>query len=201
LWNVENGQVLRDFPGHVGLVYSAAISPDGQTLATASHDQTIRLWDLATGKPKQVLKVPGQSVRYIEFSPDGQTLLSTSNVNVLLTSDTTRPDGTIIFWDMKALKEKSRFALPNSMQANRAKYSPDGKTVVIAANIPKQPAMMLAPTPAIADDGSTPVQPPPPMAPSGGRLLFWDVEKSAVRAEAKPALTEMILDIAFGPGG
>ncbi|SPO06928.1 uncharacterized protein DNG_09622 [Cephalotrichum gorgonifer] len=45
-------------------------SPDGKTLASASHDGTIRLWDAATGTYQQTLKGHWDSVTAMAFSPD-----------------------------------------------------------------------------------------------------------------------------------
>jgi WD40 repeat protein len=55
-------------------VTSVAFSPDGKTLASASSDNTIRLWDVAS---RQTLGAPltGHTdiVESVAFSPDGKT--------------------------------------------------------------------------------------------------------------------------------
>ncbi|MEH2179670.1 WD40 repeat domain-containing protein, partial [Nostoc sp.] len=43
LWNLQ-GQLLQEFKGHQGSVSSVSFSPDGKTIATASSDNTARLW-------------------------------------------------------------------------------------------------------------------------------------------------------------
>ena len=195
-WNLADGKVVREFLGHAGLVYNLALAPDGKTLVTASHDKTIRVWDLATGKESRVLTAHGASVRSVQFSPDGQMMASCGNGQLVLT-DNANPEGTVIFWNTKDWSEKERFKAPPGMQVNRAKYSPDGKTVVIAGNIPRGPATPTPPV-AVGDDGTV-IQQPAPAPNGGGRLLFWDVATSKVRKEGFPTHSDMILDIAFGP--
>ncbi|KAM3101763.1 TIR domain-containing protein, partial [Phormidesmis sp. 146-20] len=58
--------------GHSGIVWSVSFSPDGKTIATGSHDRTVKLWDLQ-GRELQTLKGHGGSVKSVSFSPDGKT--------------------------------------------------------------------------------------------------------------------------------
>jgi hypothetical protein len=75
--------------GHTDYVTSVAISPDGHTLASASNDNTIRLWDLHTHKRLGApLTGHAQDVNSVTFSPDGRTLASGSD------------DATIRLWDV-----------------------------------------------------------------------------------------------------
>jgi hypothetical protein len=65
--------------GHEKMVWSVAFSPDGQSLASGSLDNTIRLWDLRhpTAAPT-VLRGHENGVWSVAFSPDGQSLASGS---------------------------------------------------------------------------------------------------------------------------
>jgi hypothetical protein len=50
LWDVTSGKDRTRFPGHVGNVMAAALSPDGRLAATAAEDTTILVWDLTDSK-------------------------------------------------------------------------------------------------------------------------------------------------------
>ncbi len=64
--------------GHTDEVFSIAFSPDGTLLASASKDRTVRLWELATGNIRFVMKGHASEVTSVAFSPDGNRLVSGS---------------------------------------------------------------------------------------------------------------------------
>jgi WD40 repeat protein len=65
--------------GHEGNVLSAAFSPDGKRIVTASADNTARLWDAETGHPiSEPLKGHADAVLSAAFSPDGKRIVTAS---------------------------------------------------------------------------------------------------------------------------
>src|SRR5947207_1864656 len=64
--------------GHTDRVRSVAFSGDGKLLASGSVDQTVKLWDVATGKEKATLEGHLQAVRSVAFSKDDKLLASGS---------------------------------------------------------------------------------------------------------------------------
>lgn len=55
-------------------IYSVAFAPDGQTLASAASDGTVRLWETATGVCLTVINLSPLDAMAVVFSPDGQLL-------------------------------------------------------------------------------------------------------------------------------
>jgi WD40 repeat protein len=55
LWDVQRGLLIRTLKGHTNIVFSLAFSAEGQALVSGSSDQTIKIWDTATGNCTQNL--------------------------------------------------------------------------------------------------------------------------------------------------
>jgi hypothetical protein len=73
---------------NIGHILGVTFSPNGRIVAGASWDETIRIWDVATGKELHQLTGHNRHVRSVAFSPDGKILLSNGGDQVLRLWDT-----------------------------------------------------------------------------------------------------------------
>jgi WD40 repeat protein len=119
LWDPAKGAVLKTIYGH-GYVTAIAFSPDSKKLASTS-DQTVRLWDVATGVELQRLEGHSAWVRAVAFSPDSKQLASASN------------DGIIRLWDAAtgAALQTLKGHLGHDIAIT---FSPDSKKLALASD-------------------------------------------------------------------
>src|SRR5262249_44886796 len=118
----QQAAVVGTLEGHTDPVYSVAWSPDGQTLATAGFDNTVRLWDAATRK--EIRKFEGHSklVLAIAIAPKGQRILSGSL------------DNTAKIWDYPATEPlKTLAGRPGAGDPLAVAVRPDGRQVAASA--------------------------------------------------------------------
>ncbi|HEY9829743.1 MAG TPA: WD40 repeat domain-containing serine/threonine-protein kinase, partial [Stenomitos sp.] len=112
---------VQTLKGHSSRVWSVTISPDSQILVSSSGDQTIKLWQLSTGKEIRTLEGHNYWARTLAITPDGQILASGSD------------DNTIKLWQLstgkplRTLKGHSRWVRALAM-------TPDGQILASASN-------------------------------------------------------------------
>lgn len=79
LWDGNTGRLrVKAKMQHQGLVRGLAVSPDGTRLASSSHDDSVVVWELPSGR--QLLRLAGHGryggERPLRFTPDGKRLVS-----------------------------------------------------------------------------------------------------------------------------
>ena len=114
------GHRLDLHPGHSSNVESVAWSPDGKQLASASGDQTVKVWEVATGQLRRTLTGHSASVKSVAWSPDGQQLASASE------------DNTVKVWE-PATGQLRRTLTGHSSRVLSVAWSPDGQQLASAS--------------------------------------------------------------------
>jgi RNA polymerase sigma factor (sigma-70 family) len=99
---------------HGQWVRSVAFAPDGKTIASASSDHTIRIWDRATGREIHCLTGHQDAVNYVAFTADGKQLISASGY------DGDVRDASIRIWETSTGKELGRLLAGTPNQPMKA---------------------------------------------------------------------------------
>lgn len=93
LYQVSDGEKLKELRGHRSKVHGVAYSPNGKYLATASLDRDVKLWDTATNREVKTFVGHKDYVFSVQFSPNGVFLLTAS------------ADKTVRLWNVESGKE------------------------------------------------------------------------------------------------
>ncbi len=74
LYDIAGGKVARKLEGHLDTVRTVAFSPNGQIVASAAKDNTIRFWNVKDGKEIHAIKNLRESPSDLIFSADGRRI-------------------------------------------------------------------------------------------------------------------------------
>ncbi|KAL5526188.1 hypothetical protein ACEPAG_7527 [Sanghuangporus baumii] len=111
------GQCIKVLQGNTDIIYSVAVSADGERIASGSRDETIRVWSAFSG---EVIAGPfevGSETLSVAFSPDGKQVVSGCR------------GGTIHVWDVDTGSPVSVFKASES-EVTSVAFSPDGRRVI-----------------------------------------------------------------------
>jgi WD40 repeat protein len=132
----HEGEQVHSLYGHEADIGAIALSPDKKILASGSHDKTIKLWNLQTGKlictfgNLLTWGAHKETVSCLAFSPDKQILISGSSDRTIQSLISGSLDGTIKFWNLQTRDKPRTFKA--SLGVKAIAISRDGQLLASA---------------------------------------------------------------------
>jgi WD40 repeat protein len=113
-------ELVRTLEGHSTWINGVALTPDGKRAVSASHDKTLKLWDLDSGEALRTLEGHSKSVRTVAVTPDCKRAVSASH------------DKTLKVWNLESGQMLGTMKGHSSL-INALALTPDGKRAVSAS--------------------------------------------------------------------
>ncbi|GAB9462547.1 Wd domain-containing protein [Globisporangium polare] len=185
--------------GHSSFVFSAQFNPQGSLIVTSSFDETVRFWDVRTGRSVAVLSAHHEPIVSARFNHDGTLLITASY------------DGLARIWDV-ATRECLRTVITEpSVPLTHAQFTPNSKFALFgtldstvrlwdyvserclktySGHVSKRFCTVAAfgKSFVTADNTSTSASPSAPLMLCGsedGRVCLWDVQSAQLVEELK----------------
>jgi WD40 repeat protein len=207
----QNAPLATQLTGHSSGLYAVMFSPDGKLLASASWDNTVRLWDTSDPNAPQLVGQPLKGhtnfVTSVAFSPDGKTLASSSG------------DKTVRLWDLTTPTDVKELTAPLTGGGGfyMVVFSPDGRTLAAPSDDGTvrlwDATNQRTPHPGPILSGHTGAVRAVAFSPNGRILAsagndksvrLWDVTDPAQAQQVGPPLTgftDITYAMAFDPAG
>ncbi|HZE95490.1 MAG TPA: hypothetical protein VE981_00535 [Planctomycetota bacterium] len=114
----RDGREIQTLTGHGGLIHDSGWSRDGRLVATSGYDETLRVWESATGKQLLNVKPLASFACSVAISPDSKSVAAGSS-----------DDGKLVVVDIATGKSRS-FQTPDKILF-AVDFTPDGRQLLV----------------------------------------------------------------------
>lgn len=117
---------MRILSGHRAAIHSVPFSPDGRQAASASSDNTVRIWELTGGRESHRLIAHGYACA-VAFAPDGRTVATGGTLlRAVPTPDGTNVTSGVVLWN-RATGTAIRTLIGHHRAVTALAFSPYGR--------------------------------------------------------------------------
>jgi WD40 repeat protein len=179
--DAATGAEVQSFKGHEKQITAVAYAPDGKRLASVSIDNTVRVWDIATGHAVHTLRLSskataGTVTEGLAFSSDGKRLAACG-------------EETVKVWDPETGQQLHDFHEP----ARRVAFSPDARRLAwVGSGLKVCDAVTGAETYAVKGDFDFLL-----FSPDGTRLIAMETDDMKI---LETATGNLVMAVHPGPG-